>query len=77
MCVDTSAQTTQRQFWPETDFYLKLDPRVRGDFIVARSQDAGNNDSAEMGPDIEFYFRQFVADHRFFPTDTLLTTSPR
>lgn len=35
---------------------------MRGDFIVARSQDSGNNDSIELGPDIEFYFRQFVKD---------------
>ncbi len=49
-------------FWPETDFYLKLSPKAPSDFIVARSQDRGNNDSVEMGPDIEFYFRPFVAD---------------
>ena len=61
-CVAAAAQTTQQQFWPETDFFLKVTPRVRGDFVFARSQDAGNNDSIELGPDIEFYFRQFVKD---------------
>jgi hypothetical protein len=62
ICQGAAAQTTQQQFWPETDFFLRIKPRVRGDFIVARSRDAGNNRSAELGPDIEFYFRRFVKD---------------
>jgi hypothetical protein len=60
LCLGAAAQNTSQQFWPETDFFLKITPRVRGDFIVARSQDAGRNKSVEMGPDIEFYFKQFV-----------------
>jgi hypothetical protein len=64
LCIGATAQsTTQQQFWPETDFYLKINSRVRGDFICARSQDGGgSNRSAELGPDIEFYFKQFVKD---------------
>lgn len=60
MCMNAAAQTTQQQFWPETDFYYQFKPRVRGDFIAARSQDPGDNDSVEMGPDIDFYFKRFV-----------------
>ena len=52
------AQSTQ--FWPETDFFLKISPRVRADFIAARAEEPGENRSVELGPDIEFYFRQFV-----------------
>jgi hypothetical protein len=57
-----AAQTTQQQFWPETDFYLQMKPKLRGDIVFARSQDPGNNDSFEFGPDIEFYIKRFVKD---------------
>jgi hypothetical protein len=60
LCPGAAAQNTSQQFWPETDFFLKINTRIRGDFIVARSQDAGRNKSFEMGPDIEVYFKQFV-----------------
>jgi hypothetical protein len=55
-----AAAQTKQQFWPETDFYLKFNPKVRADFVVARSQDPGSNDSIEIGPDAEFSFRRFV-----------------
>lgn len=54
------AQTTQNQVWPETDFYLQMKPRLRGDLVFARSQDAGNNNSFEFGPDIEFYVKRLI-----------------
>jgi hypothetical protein len=60
MCLGAEAQTTQNQFWPETDFYYQFKPRVRAVFVVARSQDPGDNDSVELGPDIEVYFKRFV-----------------
>lgn len=59
ICTGAAAQTTQQQFWPETDFYLQMRPRLRSDLVFARSQDPGNNDSLEFGPDIEFYVKRF------------------
>jgi hypothetical protein len=60
LCPGAAAQTTQTQFWPEMNFFLKIKPRLRGDFVCARAEEPGDNRSIELGPDIEFYFKQFV-----------------
>jgi hypothetical protein len=51
------AQTQSLQAWPEVDTYLSLNSDVRISFFVAATRENRQGASAELGPNIDFYFK--------------------
>jgi uncharacterized protein DUF2490 len=52
------AQTTQ--VWPEIDTYLNLNSDVRMSFFAASTRENSEGTNAEIGPNIDFYFKPLV-----------------
>jgi hypothetical protein len=52
------AQTTQA--WPEIDTYLNLNSDVRMSFFAASTRENSEGTNAEIGPNIDFYFKPLV-----------------
>jgi len=52
------AQTTQA--WPEIDTYVSLNSDVRVSFYAAATRENRQGTSAEVGPNIDFYFKPLV-----------------
>lgn len=53
-----TAQTTQA--WPEIDTYVSLNSDVRVSFFAAATRENREGTSAEIGPNIDFYFKPLV-----------------
>jgi hypothetical protein len=53
LCQVAKAQSSQDQFWPEIDTYIKLDSRMRLMFIASRTTDGSTYNSAEFGPNLD------------------------
>ena len=53
-----AAQTTQA--WPEIDTYLSLNSEVRVSFFAAATRENREGTSAEIGPNIDFYFKPLM-----------------
>ena len=54
------AQTQSLQAWPEIDTYLSLNSDVRVSFFAAATREDRQGTSAEIGPNIDFYFKPLV-----------------
>lgn len=54
------AQTQSVQGWPEVDAYLSLNSNVRLSFLAAATRENREGTSAEIGPNIDFYFKPLV-----------------
>jgi hypothetical protein len=52
-----AAQTQSPQAWPEIDTYVSLNSDVRVSFFVAATRENRQGASAELGPNIDFYFK--------------------
>jgi len=48
------------QSWPEVDTYVKLNSNVRVSFFGALTRENAEGSSAEIGPNIDFYFKPLV-----------------
>jgi hypothetical protein len=47
------AQSSQNQFWPQVNTYIKLDSRMRLMFMASRTKDGSTYNSAEFGPNLD------------------------
>ena len=52
-----TAQTQSLQAWPEVDTYISLNSDVRVSFFAAATREDRQGASAELGPNIDFYFK--------------------
>jgi len=48
------------QSWPEVDTYVKLNSNVRVSFVGALTRENAEGSSAEIGPNIDFFFKPLV-----------------
>ena len=55
-----TAQIQSVQGWPEVDAYLSLNSNVRLSFFAAATRENREGTSAEIGPNIDFYFKPLV-----------------
>ena len=55
-----TAQTQSLQAWPEVDTYVSLNSDVRVSFFAAATREDRQGASAELGPNIDFYFKPLV-----------------
>jgi len=53
LCQGAKAQSSQSQFWPEVDTYIKLDSRMRLMFMASRTTDGSTYDSAQIGANLD------------------------
>lgn len=51
------AQSTQDQWWPELDTYLRVNKKTRLSFFAKRSTDGSDYDSVSIGPNLDFYLK--------------------
>ena len=54
------AQTQSLQAWPEIDTYVSVNSDVRVSFFAAATREDRQGTSAEIGPNIDFYFKPLV-----------------
>ena len=54
------AQSQSLQAWPEIDTYLSVNSDVRVSFFAAATREDRQGTSAEIGPNIDFYFKPLV-----------------
>ena len=54
------SQSQSLQAWPEVDTYLTLKSDVRVSFFAAATRENRQGTSAEVGPNIDFYFKPLV-----------------
>ncbi len=54
------AAQTPTQAWPEIDTYLSLNSDVRVSFFAAATRENRHGTDAEIGPNIDFYFKPLV-----------------
>jgi len=57
LALPVAAQDASSQAWPEIDAYLRLNSDMRVSFFAAKTRESGEETSAEVGPNIDFYFR--------------------
>jgi hypothetical protein len=57
LCQSATAQSSQDQFWPEIDSYIKLDSRMRLMFMASRTTDGSTYESAQIGPNLDITLR--------------------
>ena len=55
-----AAQTQSLQAWPEVDTYVNLSSDVRVSFFAAATRENRQGISAEIGPNIDVYFKSLV-----------------
>jgi len=55
-----AAQTQSLQGWPEVDTYFNLSSDVRVSFFAAATREDRQGTDAEIGPNIDFYFKPLV-----------------
>jgi hypothetical protein len=55
-----TAQTQSLQAWPEVDTYFSLSSDVRVSFYAAATRENRQGTDAEIGPNIDFYFKPLV-----------------
>jgi hypothetical protein len=61
LCKTSSAQSSQeKQFLPEIDAYLKLNPNIRVSVQAKDTRDGGDPTQAEIGPSMEFYLKPLI-----------------
>ena len=60
LAAPLAAQTQSLQGWPEVDTYLKLNSDVRVSFFAATTRENRQGTDAEIGPNIDFYFKPLV-----------------
>ncbi|MGA3315307.1 MAG: DUF2490 domain-containing protein [Candidatus Korobacteraceae bacterium] len=60
LALPVAAQTQSLQTWPELDAYLTLNSDVRVSFFAAATRENRQGTSAEIGPNIDFYFKPLV-----------------
>ena len=58
--LPVGAQTQSLQGWPEVDTYLSLNSDVRISFFAAATRENRQGTSAEIGPNIDIYFKPLV-----------------
>jgi hypothetical protein len=52
------AQSTQSQWWPELDTYVKVSQRTRLSLFVKRSTDGDTYNSGQIGPNLDFFLKR-------------------
>ena len=55
-----AAQEQSAQAWPEVDTYVTLNSDVRVSFFAAATREDRQGTNAEIGPNIDFYFKPLV-----------------
>ena len=55
-----AAQEQSAQAWPEVDTYVTLNSDVRVSFFAAATREGREGTNAEIGPNIDFYFKPLV-----------------
>jgi hypothetical protein len=60
LALPVAAQTQSLQAWPEIDTYVSLNSDVRVSFFAAATRENRQGTSAEVGPNIDFYFKPLV-----------------
>ena len=60
LALPLAAQTQSFQTWPEVDTYLTLNSDMRVSFFAAATRENRQGTSAEVGPNIDFYFKPLV-----------------
>ena len=55
-----AAQNQSAQAWPEVDTYVTLNSDVRVSFFAAATRENREGTNAEIGPNIDFYFKPLV-----------------
>lgn len=51
------AQSTQNQWWPELDTYVRVNQKTRVSIFARRSTDGDTYDSVQIGPNRDFYLK--------------------
>jgi hypothetical protein len=60
-CKTGKAQSTQEvEFFPEVDFYLKLNPNIRINVQAKDTREGGEPTQATIGPSVEFYVKPLI-----------------
>ncbi|HEY4931540.1 MAG TPA: DUF2490 domain-containing protein [Terriglobales bacterium] len=60
LATQLAAQTQSLQGWPEVDTYFNLKSDVRVSFFAAATRENRHGTDAEIGPNIDFYFKPLV-----------------
>ena len=60
LALPVAAQTQSLQAWPEVDTYVSLNSDVRVSFFTAATRENRHGTDAEIGPNIDFYFKPLV-----------------
>jgi hypothetical protein len=59
ICASAKSQAT-KQFLPEIDTYLRLNPLVRVSFQAKQTREGGDPTQVEIGPSIDFYLKPWI-----------------
>ena len=60
LASQVAAQEQSAQAWPEVDAHVTLNSDVRVSFFAAATRENRQGSSAELGPNIDFYFKPLV-----------------
>ena len=60
LASQVAAQEQSAQAWPEVDTYVTLNSDVRVSFFAAATREGREGTNAEIGPNIDFYFKPLV-----------------
>jgi hypothetical protein len=60
LTLPVAGQNQSLQNWPEVDTYSKVNSNLRVSFFAAATREDGQGTSAEIGPNIDFFFKPIL-----------------